>query len=255
MLSWGARRQLTIVLVLSLALFFVLLGVYYLFLRPQPNCFDASQNQDELGVDCGGRCARVCAVEVSPLINFWTRVFRISDGVYDVGALVENPNAGFYVPRLAYTIRVYDDKNIPLAERTGITFVNSKEQLLIFEPQIPTGNKIPVRAVLQLQESEWMRVSGDRTLSLFAVENKRFETDPSPRLSAELVNMSQEDLSNIAVSAVAYDKDKNVLGVSSTHVDGLGHGARVPVVFTWPESFSAEALSYDILPRLNAFTP
>lgn len=257
MLSWGARRQLTIILVLTGILFLLLVGTYYVFLRPQPNCFDGARNQDELGVDCGGRCAKVCPVEVSTLINFWTRVFRVSDGVYDVGALVENPNAGFHIPRLSYTIRVYDAKNIPVAERRGMTFVNPKERFLIFEAAIPTGNKVPVRAVLEFEESEWIRgnmQNGDGVGGLTIV-GKIFTADPAPRLSAELENASQKDFGGITVSAVLYDADKNVLGVSGTHVDELPHGGKAPVVFTWPELFKNEVASSDIFPRLDAFTP
>ncbi len=257
MATWAQRRQITIVLVIGLIFFFLLAAVYYVFFRPSQSCFDGLENQDERGVDCGGVCQKVCPVEVADLINFWTRVFRVSPGQYDVGALIENPNIGFSIERLPYTIRVYDANNIPLAERRGTTFVNQKERFLIFESRIPTGNKIPVRAVLEIEDFSWTRSSASSKSDILNVnvQNKEMVLDPSPRLTADLLNGSAKDLQDIAVSAVVFDKDENVLGVSGTVVDQLPHGERTEVVFTWPEAFSGVPLTLEVYPRLDAVSP
>lgn len=258
MLSWGARRQLSIIAIILLALFLVAAGAYFAFFRPTANCFDGIQNADERGADCGGACQKVCSVEVTSLINFWTRIFRVSDGVYDVGALIENPNLGFAIGRLPYTIRVFDAKNVALVERTGTTYVNQKERFLIFESRILTGNRVPTRATLELGSYEWTRLSpesGAKIVSEIGVENKDMITAPRPRLTADVVSNSSRDLRDISVTAVVYDKDQNVLGVSGTHVDELRRSQRVHVVFTWPEAFSSAPVTIEIFPRLNAATP
>lgn len=255
MLSWGRRRQLTILLVLGLFVFSLLVGLYYAFLRPTAGCFDGILNQDERAVDCGGTCVRVCEVEVSSLITFWTRVFRVAPGVYDVGALLENSNAGFAIGRLPYTIRVYDAANVPIAERSGMTFVNQKERFLIFEPRIPTGNRVPTRAVLELGDFEWTRLKSAVVNRDMGIENKVIVLDPTPRVTAELVNLSPKDLPEVTVTTAVFDTEGNVLGVSGTVVDDVPHDGRVPVSFTWPEAFSGTPVTLEIFPRLNAVTP
>ena len=50
--------------------------------RRVPNCSDNIQNQNEIGVDCGGECVRVCALEATDLVLLWTRTLDI-DGIND----------------------------------------------------------------------------------------------------------------------------------------------------------------------------
>lgn len=257
MIPWGVRRQITILSVVGLLLTAFFVAVYILFLRSTPTCSDGRQNQGELGVDCGGSCEKVCPVEIAEVITHFTRVFRVSPGVYDVAVLLENPNVGFGINSLPYEIKVYDAKNVLVGNQTGTTFVNEQERFVIFAPRIRTGNRVPVRAFISFGDFEWKRLvrgSGQSSAPKFSIEEERWSFDPNPRLTAILVNDSPTELFSIGVSAVVSDASGNALGASATVVDRLPGGASTPISFTWPEQFTGTPANTEILPRINAVT-
>lgn len=258
MASWGAQRQILILLVFFALVIGAFSGIYVLYFKPQPTCFDGLQNQGELGVDCGGGCSAVCVSEVTPLVTFWTRLFEVTDKAYDVAAFVENPNAGYGVPSLRYTFRVFDANNVIIVEREGETFVNEKDRFVIVEARLDVGNRIPARAIVEFDDIVWKRLPRDdarQNPRPFSLEDKQLVLEPHPRLSAKLVNMAAVPLKNISVSAVVLDRDDNALGVSSTVVDLLPRGGAADIAFTWPQAFNGTPVSTEIYPHLNVVAP
>ena len=45
--------------------------------RPVLTCFDKIQNQDEEGVDCGGKCQILCRADSIKPIVYWQRFFKV----------------------------------------------------------------------------------------------------------------------------------------------------------------------------------
>lgn len=254
MISWGTRRKITIVGSVFFALLIVFATLVFVFFRPHPTCNDGMKNQDELGIDCGGACSKVCSVEVSDIVVHWARVFKVSPSVYDAAALLENPNIGFAAKNLRYTLKVYDEKNVLVAERTGVTFVNEKDRFVLFEPRIDVGNRIPVRASLVLEPVVWQRLpakQGTVVGTELSVSGQRLITTPSLRLTATITNNAGVTIAPVAVSAVVSDEKGNVLGVSSTSIDSIESGQSAPVFFTWPNGFAGTPTSIEILPRIH----
>ncbi|MEK9179526.1 MAG: hypothetical protein AAB893_03605, partial [Patescibacteria group bacterium] len=159
MSSWSVKRQATY-LAIVLAFFGVIFVLVYLvFLRRPASCTDGLQNQTELGVDCGGVCEKVCAVEVSPLIKEWARLFKIGEGKYDVAALIQNPNFNLGLKRLDYTFKIYDRDNLFITEKSGSVFVNARDKFVIFETNLDTGKRIPINAIVEFKpDLLWSRV-------------------------------------------------------------------------------------------------
>ena len=138
MFSWSAKRRLLYLGILFGILAVILSFPIYSWLDRPESCFDNRKNQDELEVDCGGVCSKLCASQVADLSVLWSRALKVSDGLYDAVALVENPNAHGGVRSMSYTFTVFDSKGIILTERTGETFVNPSDTFLIFEGHIRT---------------------------------------------------------------------------------------------------------------------
>lgn len=253
MLSWGARRQLTIVSVIAICALVAGVTFYLTALRPSPTCTDGVQNQEELATDCGGPCAKVCSMEVTPLVVHWTRFFKLQNGVYDVGALLSNPNVGFGVRSLPYLFRLYDTKNVLLTEKSGVAYVGEKEQFILFGTGLMVGNRVPVRAVVQFGDFTWERTGGKYTKPKFSIENKQLVVEPTPRLSAILGNLETTSVKNIDVTAAVFDEDGNVLGVSATRIDELPRAGTKEVLFTWPHPFDGAPVLSTIYPRVNGF--
>src|SRR3989344_5518059 len=81
-------------------------GVYFLFFYSAATCFDGLQNGQEIGLDCGGGCVRICAFTVTPPEIVWSESFKIIDGQYNAVAYIENKNAVAASPALAYKFKL-----------------------------------------------------------------------------------------------------------------------------------------------------
>lgn len=247
---WSTRRQLFFIL-LGLAVVAVLaVLIFFIFFDAQPTCNDGKQNQDEIGIDCGGVCQKVCPAETSEIITLWNRVFKVREGQYDVAAFLENPNP-FGVRALAYEFKIYDEDNILIRELAGVTPVNPEERFLITVANIDVGKRIPARAFIEVaSDPTWLRLNSVNRPKL-TVSDRELTFSPAPRLRATLTNESFVAVDAITVSAIVFDKDKNALGVSSTFVDGLKAGESKDIFFTWAENFAREASVVEIIPRTN----
>lgn len=250
-MSWARKRQV-IYLTIILTIFAVVVGGLYYIYKPVPTCFDGKMNQTELGVDCGGTCAKACTSQLIPLTIWWTRVFPVSQGIYDVANLVENQNAHFGTQKITYTLRIYDKFNVLIAERTGATFFNPQEKFVIYEPNIDTKEQIAVRAALSFDNlAVWQRIKViPPTIS---IGTKNYTNLPQPRLQSSITNNSLDTLRGTKFVAVLSDQAGNALAASQTVIDVLVGNASKELNFTWPTSLATDPAIIDIYPKLNLF--
>ena len=237
-LSWGFKKQLSFFGVFAfVTLLIVGAGVYFFW--PDPTCYDRRQNQKEDGVDCGGPNCIPCSGQIKDLSTIWTRSLKISEGLYDFAALVENGNPFLKAGRFSYLVKFYDSNNILIAIKENATFAEAGEKFVIFEPNISTQNRIPVRADLEIDK---------KTINWDKVESKPLQIDilktnrlldagelPPPRLEADIKNQSKGVYRNIEATVVLMGRDL-VLGVSKTIIERLDIDETNTLVFTWPAS-------------------
>jgi len=235
-------------------LFAVIAGVMFFAFRTPPSCFDKVQNQDELGVDCGGSCSAVCQSEVIPLVKRWQRFFKMGEGRYDVVAWIDNPNINFGISKFKYRLALYDEKNVFIAERLGEVFLNPNEEKVIFEAEVETGNRVPKKAFLteyKPEEQVWERITPDPKRPVLRVGNKNLKEGASPKISADIINDSPRDAEGVNVVVVAYDESGNAIAASATNIDVISKNSTEIAFFSWPASFGAKVANYDIFPRVN----
>lgn len=251
MLSWGRRRQ-----ILYLSVFFLILAVIavglYLVYKPKPTCFDQKQNQDEVGVDCGGSCTLACSSQIERVKILWAKPFEISKGYYDFAAMIENQNPNFGVKKIKYTIRFVDDKNILIVDKTGETFLNPKEKFIIFATGIYTGERVAKKAFIQFEDNPiWVRV--DKQVPEIYITEKVFDNNGSPRLKATVSNNTLLDLTNVQFNVILSDSEQVSFAASATALNSLARQTSQDIYFTWPVSFPVPPSSIDIYPRINVF--
>ena len=258
MASWGVKRQLFF-LFAGIIFLVVAIGLGFLATKKTPSCFDNKQNQDELGVDCGGVCQSVCFEEARTIDErniLWVRPFMVSHGRYGAIALIENPNI-FGARELKYRFKLYDKNNILVKEKEGITYVNPDEQFIIFETNIDTGNRDADSAFLEIEsQSLWERFSTENARPIFSIQNKRpsLISPPAPNVSASLRNDSFVTTKNVEVTAIIFDTQKNAISASRTVVDILTPGESKDIFFTWPEDFVGIPSFVELYPRVNRFS-
>lgn len=230
----------------------VLIGVpLYLFLSHPPTCTDGKQDGDETGVDCGGSCALLCPDDSLPMIaNGDPQILPVTASTYDVVAYVQNPNVGGEVLKAPYTFNLYSaSSTIPLKTIQGTTFIPKNSSFAIFEGPITVNGIAPTHATFVWGNLAWQKdTSATPALAVKSIVLSRAQT--APRIDASLENSSLNTVSNIELTALIFDQNKNIIAASKTVVDSLEAGQSAPLVFTWPTAFSSATTTIEILPRV-----
>lgn len=248
-MSWASRRRF-------LYLFFIFLFFGTLFGAPlaykyftiPPTCFDGIQNQGETQIDKGGPCLLLDETTLAPNAILWARAFRVRDGSYNAIAYIQNPNQSAGVEAVPYKFGLYDAKNVLIVERTGTAFIMPGGITPIFEGGIDTGNLSVSHTYFSFEDTlVWKRMKNPA--SVITINNIEVTNTPiGPRVSAVAKNEGFNDVLDLTFTATIFDSAGNAINTSSTKVARLGTGASTPIVFTWPDPFSAEIGRIDIVP-------
>jgi|SRR3989344_144190 len=251
MISWSREKQLSILgATVLVAVVFLGVPIFFTFYRA-PTCFDGKQNQNETGVDCGGQCSLICKAEALPQIVRWQRVFRVVPGTWNAVAYVENPNTDSGALRVPYVFKLYDSRNILVAERHSLTDILPRKTFAVFEGGFSVGDRIPTRVVFEFGTPIWQR--GFVAEAKLSVSGDKLEdVSGAPRLTALITNPNLSPVSDIEVVAIIYDIAENALASSRTTVDLLRSGESAEISFTWPEPFSGLAVRQEFLYRVKA---
>lgn len=237
MLSWGAKRKFAIIGVIG-GIFVLVAAVYgTIKLYNPPSCTDGKQNQAELGIDCGGPCARLCENQAPNLIVHWQRSFYVAGGAYNAVAYVENTNPRLGTRAASYVFKLYNKEGILVAERAGVTMIPPQRIIPIFEGDIKTGNRPPFRIVFEFEGTPTWETLSAIGPNISIVDQKIEDIDSLPLITARLVNDSPTSFRNIEMVAIVYDKERNASAASRTVVESVPPLGSVPVLFSWPAPF------------------
>jgi hypothetical protein len=248
---WADRRKQTIIWCIIFLVIGVIAIAAWTVLHKPATCSDRKQNQHEEGVDCGGECSLMCKDRTEEPIVLWQRFFKVSDGIYTVATMIQNPNLNAYAPDVPYRIRIYDDEGVTIFEREGYTTIYAKYAFPLIEASVRTGERIPVRMTFEfIEKPMWYRSAGEieEMLKGLAITNDVILNElTSPRISAIIRNDSNVVRQNVKIAALVYNADGNVMAVSQTFVDQVPSHGTSNVVFSWPEPFPAPILKKELI--------
>ena len=247
-MSWASRRR-TVYASSVIGFFLVVFGIpFAIWWYESPSCFDGKQNQEETVVDKGGPCVLLDERTLSPYTVLWSRAFLARSGTYSAVAYVENPNAGAGLRTVGYRFRLYDERNIVIAEREGVTFLMPGGITPVFEGGIETGKRVATRTFFEFAEPFiWERLSD--MAGIFSIRNKTVSSiESTPRVTAQVKNSSVEVVLNVAFVAVVFDTAGNAIAASHTTVPRLAGGEEQEIVFSWNNPLSKVVGRIDILP-------
>jgi len=243
-MPWSSMRQLLIALVVGAVLFVLGATAYFTFIYRAPSCTDGVQNQGEEGVDCGGACTRLC---VQPNVStLWSRSVAVAPGVYHAVALIKNPDTSA-AGTFPYTVSLFDAENILVATREGSFTILPGEIAPLFEANIITGERVPVRTFVDIGPGVFDRMERVsppvRSLS-FNVNEK------TGVVTATVENQTLFPIDDVVVTALLYDSTGLLVRASETLVERLEARERRTLVFTWQEPFEKKPAEIDIIPRV-----
>jgi Mg-chelatase subunit ChlD len=221
-------------------------GVYFLFFYTAATCFDGVQNGNEIGVDCGGECVRICAFTVTPPQIVWAESFKIIDGQYNAVAYIENKNVVAATPALSYTFKLVDN-GVVIAERSGTTILPPNSVYPIFEGRITTlDGREPTQTLIEIEPIElWQPATIGRT-QFRTLDVQLLSTDTRPRLNVAIENTELTQARNVEVVATIFNRAGQPVTASQTFIDSFGARSTQNVVFTWPNSIAKTVRSCEV---------
>lgn len=248
MASWGTRRR-NIIIFLFFLVCVVALGLFgILFFYEKPNCFDGVKNGEEQGIDCGGNCTLICTNQVLEPIVHWKRYFEIVPGIYNVIAYVENRNPGAGASNISYSFRLYDNNNVILADRRGVTDLHPNQIIPIIENNISTGDLRVARVSFEFtNEIEWFKQNPLENL-VFISDQTLTKVDNLPRITANVFNNTLNVLFDLRFVVIVYDGEGNAIATSNTIVSKLDRNEKQNIIFTWPKNFLEKTTRFEIIP-------
>jgi Mg-chelatase subunit ChlD len=243
---WAFQRRVQYGSLFALFWCVIFVSVYFLYFYVPANCFDNLKNGDELDVDCGGGCVRICSFSVTPPQVQWVESFRIIDGQYNAVAYVENKNPAAATENLIYTFKLWRDGEV-IAERSGTTILPPNSVYPIFEGRIVTkDNLTPTETTIEIEPvAVWQPASLGR--GQFRTKNiELLDTDTRPRLNVELENTELTEARNVEVVATIFNRAGVPLTASQTFIEVAAPRSQQDLVFTWPNSIAKTVRSCEV---------
>ena len=202
-----------------------------IFSKPS-SCFNRAQDGDERGVDCGGSCALICPFDARAPVVLWTRVFQVAPGFYTAAAYVENHNVGAGAKNVRYSFKLYDERGILVKEQIGVINIPPISVIPIIEPSINVGNRTVASASFAFGDEEILWTKNTHEIPTLRITQPKPSSDFS-RLSATIANDSLEDVHNLTLTAVLFDRQGVARAASKSAIPLLARRSSQDVVFTW----------------------
>ncbi len=247
-MSWASRRRAVIIggfLFLFGTATIIPLSIWW---YEPATCFDGKQNQGETAPDKSGPCTLLDERQLIPHAILWARAFSVRDGTWSAVTYIENPNDRAGVYRAPYRFKLYDDRNILVAEREGSSYVMPGSVTPIYEGGFDTGNRKVARTYFEFSAPlVWERMQ-DTSDAITITGKSILDAETAPRVIAIAENTAVSEAREVHFVAVVFDPGGNAIASSRTIVPVLAPEARENLVFTWPEAFTSPIGRIDVLP-------
>ena len=178
----------------------IVFGIYYIWFKPAPTCFDNKKNQGETGVDCGGPCLSCEIRQLKPLEASWIKYFP-SEGRLSIAAEIKNPNLDYGANGFSYLIDVMD--------KEGGLIKNISGQSVSYAGEI--------KYLVEITEVDYQKVGEARiNLSNFNWQSKQNFSAPDVQLREIKTQAANAD--NTGISVNGFLANQNAFGLSKARL-------------------------------------
>lgn len=248
MSSWSQRRKSVYALIVGIIIVGAIIVPGFLYFYHAPTCSDGVRNSNEQGVDCGGRCQRLCQSSFLAPSLAWTRFEEVAPSLYNLAAYIVNPNIDAEAINVPYHIALYDNRGVLITDTTGFVTLPAQRNTIAFQGAINVSKRIPAKALFEFTASPDWHKKKDGLSAIAIGEKKYLEDEIGSSLTVVMKNTSVQPLINIGVYVVLYDKDGNALGFSKTSLDEIPAQGSTIAPFTWPINRKGAVISIEVLP-------
>lgn len=233
-------KQLIIAVVYGILAIILAWGGYFLF-RAGPTCTDGIQNQDEVGIDCGGVCSLQCArvVRTDDLEIRESALLYSGPDRFDALVSIHNPNDEAGATSFHYKIELQDEAGATVAVREGKSFILPQEKKYLLEINIVAKGAKTVTA--SFTDYQWERFAGYQERPLITVSRKSYEVISSGagfgKAFGVVRNESPFDFESLRVKVILRDAEGKPIAVNMTEMRTLRSEGIRDFILIWPTAF------------------
>jgi hypothetical protein len=219
--------------VFYMALWAGLIGAIYAWQKPAPSCFDGVRNQNEAGVDCGGVCARACVpaataplqVVGDPSMILFGDAATTSTLRASLVAEIRNSNLDIGASNFGYTWSILDGSGVEIESFSASSFIYPGEikYLTLLNAALPAG-ATPTSARIELGNPQWTREDRFPRPNLDILSDNTEVANNNLVVSGSLVNRDAVDFQTVYLTAIFYDTNSRIAGVSGTERNNVTSG-------------------------------
>lgn len=200
----------------------IILGVYYLFLKPAPTCFDGIQNQSEEGIDCGGPCAAGCLPgDIRPIDVGGVQVFSPNRTHISLLAKVQNYNTDYAAKGFHYDFKIYGKDGSVIGNFPGESFIYASEIKYLAVVRVNAPPVVVDRASLEISNPQWIKTDGFTRPDL-TLQNRQISVgSQNIEITGRAFNDDTIDFSAVSIIAVLIGQFNQPVGVSRTEISNL----------------------------------
>lgn len=236
-------QKRAVIITIYLIIFLSIGTIIFFAVAPAPSCTDGKKNQREEKVDCGGPCAACAeAPDVDPLTVTEQAVLFGGAGVYDVVALITNPNQDHGASSLSYEMVLRGNNGEAIAERRGTTFILPSETKQIVETNI-SASVAPSRVEVTVGDVRWERFSGYEKPQI-NIYNRQYAPISGgvgfAHAQGLLRNESPFDFSVVQITVVLRNAAGAPIAVHKTEMRTVDAGEARDFRLVWPNSFPGD---------------
>lgn len=225
-------------------------GIVIAIVYETPSCSDGKQNQDEVGIDCGGSCAYLCESQVQTVRTPLVRAISSPLGRTDVVAYVENRNQEAEAKNASYVVEVFGEGGALLGMRTGMIDLPARSVVPLFIPGIVLGIASSPQVFITFDGISWRIARGEE--EPLRIGRATIVEGASPRVSALVENMVAEPTYDRTIIATVFGANDTVIGASQTVLKSIPALGSAEAVFTWTSPFPEPIVRVEVRaqPRL-----
>ncbi|MEE8131503.1 MAG: peptidoglycan-binding domain-containing protein [Candidatus Paceibacterota bacterium] len=198
-------------------IFLIVAGVYLIWLKPAPTCFDGRKNQGEIEVDCGEPCAPCEIKTLQPLEMSWVRDFSVGDKTV-IAAEIKNLNSDYGADSFSYTFDVYNFIGEKIYTLTDNSFIYASEIKYLFEADI--DKKDIDKIELSFSNVNW---KSQEEFPKPEIQTREIKTESakSINVSGLVINNNAFELSKVNIISFLFNRNGLRIGASKTELDNL----------------------------------
>lgn len=213
-------------------------GIYFLFLKPAPSCFDNIQNEGETGVDCGGPCTALCIPTTTQAISTLgaVQVFSPLSGHVTVLAQLENANADLAASSFNYVITLYGtDGSTTIATYPGTSFMYADETKYLIIPNESLSGAVG-RADIAISNTQWVPAEQMGLEPQFTFTNQQDVASANGyvTVSGDVTDRDVASFSHVIILAIFKNAAEAPIGASQTELDSIAPGDTQHFSITYP---------------------